>query len=221
MGKYLTEFSSNTAYNQALATLDFPNVSLVANELKYAESLPTMYRWVDDGDNTICGDGDEYDSCTLYQQIKKQMSINGGQTWSDVVPAEYDYGDIIEEDSQQCGCGQEWEIVTGKPELGKSPIAVQGNSAQEMQQNSVFIWDELNDECIGKIVFDFNDNSIYVYDSSDNELDNIPWEGDGEYTQWISITDYFTADCYTVSSSGESSRGSQLDNFRFKVIDCM
>lgn len=223
MGKYLTEFSSNTEYNAALATLDYPNVSLVANELKYAESLPTMYRWVDDGDNTICGDGYEYDSCTLYQQIKKQMSINGGQTWSDVVPAEYDYGDIIEEDSSECGCGggEEWEIVTGKPELGKSAIAVQGiDSHQIEQQNSVFIWDFLNLEYIGKIVFNVIEFSIYVYDSSGNELDVIPWEGDGEYTQWISITDYFTADCYSVSSSDDDELASQLDNYRFKVIDC-
>lgn len=225
MGKYLTEFSSNTAYNQALATLDYPNVSLVENELKYAESLPTMYRWVDDGNNTRCG-GDgldiEHDICTLYQQTKKQMSINGGQTWSDVVPAEYGYGDIIEEDSSECGCGEpEWEIVTGKPELGKSAIAVQSiDSPSILQQNTVFIWDTLEDEYIGQIVFDFIDLSINVYDSSDNELGNLPWEGDIEYTQWVSITDYFTADCYSVSSSGESSEGSQLDNFRFKVINC-
>ena len=103
MAKYLTEFSSNTAYNAALATLDYPNVSLVENQLVYAESLPTMYRWVDDGDNTRCGDED---GCTLYQQTKKQMSIDGGQTWSDVVPAEYGYGHMIEEDSQECGCGE-------------------------------------------------------------------------------------------------------------------
>lgn len=107
MGKYLTEFSSNTAYNAALATLDFPNVSLVANQLKYAESLPTMYRWVDDGGNTICGDGDLEDGCTLFQRIKKQKSVDGGQTWSDVIPREYGYGDIIEEDSSECGCGEE------------------------------------------------------------------------------------------------------------------
>lgn len=224
MGKYLTEFSSNTEYNAALATLDFPNVSLVANQLKYAESLPIMYRWVNDGDNTICGDDIEHDSCTLYQQTKKQMSINGGQTWSDVVPAEYDYGDIIEEDSSECGCGGgeiEWEIVNGKPDDFKSAIAVQGIDSQDIDLiNSVFIWDKFKDECIGKIVFDFNGHSIYVYDSSDNELDNIPWEGDSGYTQWISITDYFTAHCYTVSTSEESSSGSLLDNFRFKVIGC-
>lgn len=106
MGKYLTEFSSNTEYNAALATLDYPNVSLVENQLKYAESLPTMYRWVDDGDNTRCGDDIEYDGCTLYQQTKKQMSINGGQTWTDVIPREYGYGDVIEEESSECGCGE-------------------------------------------------------------------------------------------------------------------
>ena len=223
MGKYLTEFSSNTAYNAALASLDYPNVSLVENQLKYAESLPTMYRWVDDGDNTRCGDDEEYDSCTLYQQTKKQKSVDGGQTWSDVIPREYGYGDVIEEDSSECGCGEpEWEIVNGKPDDFKSAIAVQGvYSSQIMQQNTVFIWDYYNEEYIGQIVFDFMESSINVYDSSDNELDNFPWEGDGEgYTQWISITDYFTANCYAVSSSRESSMGSQLDNFRFKVINC-
>ena len=104
MGKYLTEFSSNTAYNAALATLDFPNVSLVANQLKYAESLPTMYRWVDNGD-TMCGDGEEDDSCTLFVKEQKQQSTDGGAHWTNVSPAEYRKGDMIEEDSGECGCG--------------------------------------------------------------------------------------------------------------------
>lgn len=108
MGKYLTEFSSNTAYNASLASLNYPNVSLVANQLKYAESLPTMYRWVDNGD-TICGDGEIDDGCTLFVREQKQQSTDGGAHWTNVSPSEYRKGDMIEDDSPECGCGGEGE----------------------------------------------------------------------------------------------------------------
>ena len=151
MGKYLTEFSSNTEYNAALATLDYPNVSLVANELKYAESLPTMYRWVDDGDNTRCGGGDDgYDDCTLYQQTKKQQSTDGGTTWTDVIPREYGYGDVIEEDSQECGCGEgeechEIDLADDQGESYNGEL-VQGIKfgwimAEPGFDSTVYIWD--------------------------------------------------------------------------------
>lgn len=147
MGKYLTEFSSNTAYNAALQTLDFPNVSLVENQLKYAESLPTMYRWVDDGDNTRCGDDREYDGCTLYQQTKKQKSVDGGQTWSDVVPAEYGYGDVIEEDSRECGCGgdpcdeEKWYWIDAPDYNSSSAVykfKVDNNASGEWTDRDIF-----------------------------------------------------------------------------------
>jgi len=59
----------------------------------------TEYRWVNIDINT-----DYYcEGTTKYYKQKKQQSSDGGQTWSDVVPAEYRKGDIAEEGSEDCG----------------------------------------------------------------------------------------------------------------------
>ena len=230
MGKYLTEFSSNTAYNAALATLDYPNVSLVANELKYAESLPTMYRWVNDGDNTRCGgDDDGYDSCTLYQQTKKQKSVDGGQTWSDVVPAEYGYGDVIEEDSQECGCGEkpckeldladEIDDYNGQVVEG---IQFAWVAVDEGTVSTIYIWDAFESECIGKVtcVVDSSDatlKTVYIYDGNDTLIDTI--NNYQEWSQWIRLCDYFEGRCMklSTSSSDEYAYPHLGDNFIIKI----
>ena len=104
MAKYLTEFSSSTAYNAAINTLNYPNVSVVSGTgVIYAESKPIMYAWNVTGTN--CGDGGDYDSCNLYNWETYQQSSDGGQTWTDVSPLQQRYGDIIEEGSAECGCG--------------------------------------------------------------------------------------------------------------------
>lgn len=226
MGKYLTEFSSNTAYNAALATLDFPNVSLVANELKYAESLPAQYRWVNDGNNTICGDGDLEDSCTLFQRTKKQKSVDGGQTWSDVVPAEYGYGDIIEEDSGECGCGDPFgcrdidladengesyygELVQG---IQFGHIAVMGE-----EEVTVYIWDKYETGYIGKVVEQVeegseNDATVYIYDDNDTLIDTI--EHYREWTDnWIRLCKYFSHRCMKLSTSSSDEDAYPYDGF--------
>ena len=216
MGKYLTEFSSNTEYNAALATLDYPNVSLVENELKYAESLPTMYRWVDDGDNTRCGDDIEYDGCTLYQQTKKQMSINGGQTWTDVVPAEYGYGDVIEEDSSECGCGEECQEL----DLADEFDTYDGQLVQGIKfgwvmpevgfDNDVYIWDyfeaEMENGYIGRVHIDVNgegdevtDYEVTIYDDYEELIETISDYQD--WSQWIQLCDYFSGRCMKLSAS--------------------
>ena len=60
---------------------------------------PTQYRWVTmtGEDDYVCNGFDEYS-----KQIKQQ-STDGGQTWTDVVPAEYRQGTLIESDSVKCG----------------------------------------------------------------------------------------------------------------------
>ena len=58
-----------------------------------------IYRWVTDGDNYIC----DYETHTKYQQEKKQVSLDSGSTWSDVVPKEVRAGVVIEYDSPDCG----------------------------------------------------------------------------------------------------------------------
>lgn len=231
MGKYLTEFSSNTAYNAALATLDYPNVSLVANELKYAESLPTMYRWVDDGDNTICGDEEESkDICTLYQQTKKQKSVDGGQTWTDVVPAEYGYGDVIEEDSEECGCGGKCKELDLADEVddydGQVVEGIQFAwvAVAEGTVSTIYIWGVFASEYMGKVtcVVDSSDatlKTVYIYDDADTLIDTI--NNYQEWSQWIRLCDYFEGRCMklSTSSSDEDAYPHLGDNFIIKIED--
>ena len=223
MGKYLTEFSSNTAYNAALQTLDFPNVSLVANQLKYAESLPAQYRWVDDGNNTRCGDDIEYDSCTLYQQTKKQKSVDGGQTWSDVIPREYGYGDVIEEDSQECGCGSMCRDIDLADEQGEDYFGelVQGVQFGHIdvtgeEEVTVYIWDKYESGYIGKVVEQVttatDDATVYIYDDTDTLIDTI--EHYREWTDnWIRLCEYFEGRCMKLSTSSSDEDAYPYDGF--------
>lgn len=57
----------------------------------------TEYRWVDVTGQYTC------EGTTKYQKTKRQYSEDGGQTWSDVSPAEYGKGDVIEYQSSDCG----------------------------------------------------------------------------------------------------------------------
>ena len=56
----------------------------------------TQYRWVDSGEY-VCV------SYNKYEQLKKQQSIDGGTTWTDVVPLETQTGSLIEANSTGCG----------------------------------------------------------------------------------------------------------------------
>lgn len=56
----------------------------------------TQYRWVDSG-SYICQGMDK------YEQLKKQKSIDGGTTWTDVSPLETQTGSLIEPNSTNCG----------------------------------------------------------------------------------------------------------------------
>ena len=56
----------------------------------------TMYQWVSVSGEYIC------DGTTKYQKEKKQVSTDGGQTWSDVTPLETRKGFVIEFESSDC-----------------------------------------------------------------------------------------------------------------------
>ena len=58
-----------------------------------------VYRWVnmDITTNYVC------DTYNKYYKQKKQQSVDGGSTWTDVLPAEYQKGDIYEYASADCG----------------------------------------------------------------------------------------------------------------------
>ena len=78
----------------------------------------TEYRWVKTNDTTCVEEGPEVqyrwvnmdasvdyycEGTTKYYKQKKQVSFDGGQTWRDVVPAEYQKGGVAEEQSTDCG----------------------------------------------------------------------------------------------------------------------
>jgi hypothetical protein len=63
----------------------------------------TQYKWVNvSGEYTCVG-------TTKYQKTKKQQSTDGGQTWTDVNPPEYNTGAVIERDSSDCSGGGDYE----------------------------------------------------------------------------------------------------------------
>ena len=67
-----------------------------------------LYRWINADDYDCVG----YDK---YAVQKKQQSTNSGATWTDVIPLTYRQGALIESDSNDCKCGEQYfttEIVT-------------------------------------------------------------------------------------------------------------
>ena len=54
--------------------------------------------------------------CTKYQTTQKFQSTDSGQTWTEVIPAEYGLGNVIEYGSTDCGCSTQyrWVVVSGE-----------------------------------------------------------------------------------------------------------
>lgn len=67
------------------------------------------YRWVVISDEFICAGTEGFDK---YEKLKKQVSIDGGTTWTDVVPLETQAGNLIQRNSVDCGAEPEykWEV---------------------------------------------------------------------------------------------------------------
>ena len=57
----------------------------------------TVYRWVTISDGYMCVGFDKYTT------EKKQQSVDGGTTWTDVVPTETRAGELVEANSEYCG----------------------------------------------------------------------------------------------------------------------
>ena len=76
--------------------------------------IPVTYRWVT-VDGTMCNT----DTHTLYSRTRQQASYDRGQTWDWTEPAVYNYGDVIEEYSPQCGYPiYQWITVEGATMCG-------------------------------------------------------------------------------------------------------
>ena len=63
----------------------------------YVPPTPTQYRWVVVSGEYMCVGYDK------HTKEKKQQSIDGGQTWTDVSPTETRAGQLVEANSQYCG----------------------------------------------------------------------------------------------------------------------
>lgn len=58
-----------------------------------------QYKWV----NLPISQDWECDGTTKYYKQKKQVSVDGGSTWTDVVPPQYQRGALYEQNSSSCG----------------------------------------------------------------------------------------------------------------------
>ena len=63
----------------------------------YVPPTPTQYRWVTVSDKYVCV------GYNKYSVEKKQQSVDGGTTWTDVSPIETRTGSLIEANSTDCG----------------------------------------------------------------------------------------------------------------------
>lgn len=101
----LRKFNWISQYNSAKEGEELvkPSVSLVIDKavVIYDDDISPIYRWInlDPSEDYIC----DMEQHIKYYKQKKQVSLDNGVTWNDVVPAEYRRGDKYEEKSTDCG----------------------------------------------------------------------------------------------------------------------
>ena len=78
------------------------------NECCSGTPTPTVeYRWI-----TLTGSSDYICvGTTKYEKQQKQQSTDGGITWTNVVPSEYQRGSVIETNSENCGYVPEGDML--------------------------------------------------------------------------------------------------------------
>lgn len=136
------------------------------NGVTWQDVIPMEYRrgGLYESDSADCGYGDvtrwviitgDYlcDGTDKYQKMQKQISYDGGSTWQNVSPAEYQKGALIEADSTDCGAVTIYDwIVDGYicEECGTSnnkavintsssnPIFIQGNGEISRSETSAY-----------------------------------------------------------------------------------
>ena len=144
----LRKFNWITQYNSAKEGEELvkPSVSLVIDKavVMYDDDIHPIYRWInlDPSEDYIC----DMEQHIKYYKQKKQVSLDNGVTWNDVVPAEYRRGDIYEEKSTDCGYiptkltatfsdGFTYtKMYDGNPELTSDNTQFTGESKYEMTE---------------------------------------------------------------------------------------
>lgn len=109
-GNYVTESTFITIINnlQEQITSIIESISGCCSQ-----TGETIYRWI-----TLTGDNDYIcDGTTKYSKQQKQQSTDNGMTWTNVSPAEYQRGTLLETDSPDCGyqpiIEYRWVTVSG------------------------------------------------------------------------------------------------------------
>ena len=102
MANYMNKYTTKQAYD-ADGSKQYPNVSFISgtNKMEYKPFEP-IYRWHGTYEETgdyIC----DYDTNEKKDKAIKQVSYDNGQTWENVVPAEYSATTVIEYESEDCG----------------------------------------------------------------------------------------------------------------------
>lgn len=113
--------------------------------------IPVTYRWVA-VDGTMCNT----DTHTLYSRTRQQASYDRGQTWDWTEPAVYNYGDVIEENSPQCGYPiYQWITVEGATMCGTEEATKYNQYGVEKEQVSTdngISWTDTGKQREGKMI---------------------------------------------------------------------
>ena len=123
--------------------------------------IPVTYRWVA-VDGTMCNT----DTHTLYSRTRQQASYDRGQTWDWTEPAVYNYGDVIEENSPQCGYPiYQWITVEGATMCGTDEATKYNQYGVEKEQVSTdngISWTDTGKQREGKMIENLSLKCGYV-----------------------------------------------------------
>ena len=123
--------------------------------------IPVTYRWVA-VDGTMCNT----DTHTLYSRTRQQASYDRGQTWDWTEPAVYNYGDVIEENSPQCGYPiYQWVTVKGATMCGTDEATKYNQYGVEKEQVSTdngISWTDTGKQREGKMIENLSLKCGYV-----------------------------------------------------------
>lgn len=113
--------------------------------------IPVTYRWVA-VDGTMCNT----QTHTLYSRTRQQASYDRGQTWDWTEPAVYNYGDVIEKNSPQCGYPiYQWITVKGATMCGSDEATKYNQYGVEKEQVSTdngISWTDTGKQREGKMI---------------------------------------------------------------------
>lgn len=123
--------------------------------------IPVTYRWVA-VDGTMCNT----ETHTLYSRTRQQASYDRGQTWDWTEPAVYNYGDVIEENSPQCGYPiYQWVTVEGATMCGSNEATKYNQYGVEKEQVSTdngISWTDTGKQREGKMIENLSLKCGYV-----------------------------------------------------------